>query len=79
MTLVSLGDVSDVFGSAHYEDDGGEYLGSHPLNSVRISSNAVLLFQVAGSDWSRWESTMLKDLPEAMVYVITWRSSPILR
>lgn len=43
-----------------------------------MSSSALCGFQVAGSDVSGWDRTMLNAFPAPIVYVMTCLESPIL-
>ena len=54
-------------------------LGSHAPNSALISRSAVDWSHVDGSVSSGCDKTMLKAFPAPIVYVMTWRLSPILR
>jgi hypothetical protein len=54
------------------------YLGSHFWKHRLISPRRSAECHVAGSVLSTCDSTILKDFPEAIVYVITWQPAPIL-
>lgn len=54
------------------------YLGSHSWKHRLISPRRSAECQVAGSVLSTCDRTILKDFPEAIVYVITWQPAPIL-